>query len=48
MNDKEKVKRILNMVEYSLENMNKQSEHAWYNDTINDLVTMRKILTSKA
>ena len=52
MNDKEKIltnrlKMVLDMVEYMLENSNKQSEHTWYNNTIDDLVGMRNFLKSK-
>ena len=46
MDDKEKIKMVLDMVEYMLENSNKQSEHTWYNNTIDDLVGIRKFFCS--
>ena len=45
MNDKEKIERVLNLINFLMENSMKQSEHAWYNDAMDKLVIMRNILT---
>ena len=47
MNDKEKIKRIQNMIDFMMENFHKQGGKTYLvQDTIDDLQAMRRILKS--